>query len=219
MRKITSILSVLAVTWTTCLWSNAVLAATPNEPDQARIDELQHQIDALDQELNQLRSANDPAAQQRGMQRHWSMMQDHMGSVRTVPGMQPQGCRDWMMMDPSTMGPGMMEQGMMGKGMMGCPMMGHGMGWMWAPNAAVSLPDRESHGAKLVATICSQCHSSPSPALHTKSEWAGVTARMRQHMQAQTGAAGGGVRIPSPDELDVLTQYLAEHAADAQSPP
>jgi hypothetical protein len=38
-------------------------------------------------------------------------------------------------------------------------------------------------------------------------------------MQAQTGAAGGGVRIPSPAELDVLTQYLVEHAADAQPPP
>jgi hypothetical protein len=284
MQKITAVLAVLAVTWTTCLWSNAVLAATPNEPDQARIDELQYQVDALNKELARLQGASDPAAQRQGMQRHWSMMQEHMRSVRTMPGMHTQGCSDWMMMDRSMMGPGMMGSGMMGHGMMDCPMMGHdmgqggmwempsdmkpeiyqsqmqghmsrmrsqmaaigaekdptkretllrehyetmyrgmqsmrGMGWMWAPNAAVSLPDRESQGAKLVATICSQCHSPPSPALHTKSEWAGVTARMRQHMQAQTGAAGGGVRIPSPAELDVLTQYLAGHAADALPPP
>jgi hypothetical protein len=284
MQKITAVLSVLAVTWTTCLWSNAVLAAAPNDPDQAHIDELQHQVDALNQELTRLEGVSDPVAQRQGMQRHWSMMQNHMRTVRTGPGMQAEGCRDWMMMDPSAMGPGMMGPGMMGKGMMDCPMMGHGMGqdgmwgmpsnmtpglyqsqmqghmtrmrsqmaaiaaekdptkretllrehyetmyrgmqsmrgmgWMWAPNAADSLPDRESQGAKLVATICSQCHSPPSPALHTKSEWVGVTARMRQHMQAQTGAAGGGVRIPSPAELDVLTQYLAGHAADALPPP
>jgi hypothetical protein len=284
MQKITAVLSVLAVTWTTCLWSNAVLAATPNDPDQAHVDELQHQVDALNQELTRLKGVSDPVVQRQGMQRHWSMMQNHMRSVRKGPGMQAEGCRDWMMMDPSAMGPGMMGPGMMGKGMMDCPMMGHGMGqdgmwgmpsnmtpglyqsqmqghmtrmrsqmaaiaaekdptkretllrehyetmyrgmqsmrgmgWMWAPNAADSLPDRESQGAKLVATICSQCHSPPSPALHTKSEWAGVTARMRQHMQAQSGAADGGVRIPSPAELDFLTQYLAGHAADALPPP
>ena len=289
MRKMTSILAVLAVSWTALLLPSAAFASTPADPNQARIEELQQQVDALNQELTRLKGASDPAAQQLGMQRHWSMMQDHMRSVRTMPGMQAQGCRDWMMMDPSAMGPGMMGQGMMGQGMMGkgmmdCPMMGHGMGqggmwgvpsdmkpgpyqsqmqghmtrmrsqmaaiaaekdptkretllrehyetmyrgmqsmrgmgWMWAPNTAASLPDGESQGAKLVATICSQCHSPPSPALHTKSEWSGVTARMRQHMQAQTGAAGAGVRMPSPDELDVLTQYLAGHAADAQPPP
>ena len=90
-----------------------------------------------------------------------------------------------------------------------------GMGWMWTPNAAASLPDRESQGARLVATICSQCHSPPSPSLHTQAEWAGVTARMRQHMQDQSSAAGGGVRVPTAAELGELTQYLAGHASDA----
>lgn len=47
----------------------------------------------------------------------------------------------------------------------------------------------------------------------------GVTARMRQHMQDQNSAAGGGVRIPSPAELEVLTEYLAGHGADAQGRP
>lgn len=276
---------VLSIWWATAaLFASASSAAMPSVPDQARIEELQQQVDALNRELNRLQGASDPAAQQQGMQRHWSMMQDHMRSVRTMPGMHAQGCSDWMMMDPSMMGPGMMGSGMMGHGMMDCPMMGHGMqpggmwgmpsdmkpgiyqsqmqgymsrmrsqmaaigaerdpakrdallrehyetmyrdmqsmrgrGWMWAPNAAVTLPDRDSPGAELVANICSQCHSPPAPSLHTAEEWAGVTARMRQHMQAQTGAAGGGVRIPSPAELDVLTRYLAGHAADALPPP
>ena len=133
MQKITAVLSVLAVTWTTCLWSSAALAATPNDPDQAHVDELQHQVDALNQDLTRLKGVSDPVVQRQGMQRHWSMMQNHMRSVRKGPGMQAEGCRDWMMMDPSAMGPGMMGPGMMGKGMMDCPMMGHGMGHggMW----------------------------------------------------------------------------------------
>ena len=87
-----------------------------------------------------------------------------------------------------------------------------GMGWMWAPNAAASLPDRDSSVAKLVATICSQCHSPPAPSLHTAKEWAGVTARMHQHMQQQTNASGSGVKIPSAAELDEITKYMATHS-------
>lgn len=278
-------LVVLSIWWTiAALFVNTSPGATPSTPDQARIEELQLQVDALNQELTRLKNAGDLAAQQRAMERHWSMMQSHMRSVRTMPGMHAQGCGDWMMMDQSMMGPGMMGSGMMGRGMMNCPMMGHGMqqggrwempsnmspgiygsqmqehmnrmrsqmtaiaeekdparrdallrghyeamyrdmqsmrgmGWMWAPNAATSLPDPDSSGAKIVGSICSQCHAPPSPALHTKGEWAGVTARMRQHMQAQTGAAGAGVRIPSTAELDAITQYLAGHAADARASP
>jgi hypothetical protein len=287
MRKTTSILAVLALSSAAWLLANATVAATPANADQARIQDLQHQVDALNQELTRLEGASDSAAQQQSMQRHWSMMQGHMQSLRQMPGMGATGCRDWMMMDPSMMGsgkmgPGMMGDGMMGKGMMDCPMMGHGMGqggmwgmpshmtpglyqsqmqghmqrmrsqmaaiaaatdparrqalmrehyqgmyrdmqtmrgmgWMWTPNAAASLPDRDSQGARLVANICSQCHSPPSPSLHTATEWAGVTARMRQHMQDQNNAAGGGVKLPSAAELGDITQYLEGHAADRQS--
>jgi cytochrome c5 len=287
MRKTTSILAVLALSSAAWLLPTAAVAATPANADQARIQELQHQVDALNQELSRLNGDRDPAGQQQLMQRHWSMMQGHMQSLRQMPGMGANGCTDWMMMDPSMMGSGKMGPGMMGDGMMGsnesgCPMKGHGMepggmwgmpshmtpgpyqsqmqghmthmrsqmaaiaaekdptkretllrehyqtmyrdmqtmrgmGWMWAPTAAASLPDRESKGAKLVAAICSQCHSPPSPALHTKSEWAGVTARMRQHMQQQSNAAGRGVKIPSAAELDEITRYLAEHSAVPQS--
>lgn len=279
MRNISTVIAMVAIAWSAAaLLVDTAAAATPSAPDQARIEELQQQVDALNKELTRLKDASDPAAQQQGMQRHWSMMQDHMRSVRTMPGMHAQGCSDWMMMDRSMMGPGMMGSGMMGQGMMDCPMMGHGMGrggmwgmpsdmkpgiyqsqmqgymsrmrsqmaaigterdpvkrdallrehyetmyrnmqsmrgrgWMWTPNAAVTLPDRDSPGAELVANICSQCHSPPSPSLHTATEWSAVTARMRQHMQDQNSAAGGGVRIPSPSELDEITRYLEGHAA------
>ena len=263
-------------------------AATPSNPDQARIEQLQQQVDALNQELSRIRSAPDPQAQQQAMHQHWSMMQDHMRSLRDMPGMGARGCTDWMMMDPGMMGSGTMGSGMMGPGMMGpgmaggCPMMGHGMGsggmwgmpshmtpsqyqsqmqghmqqmqhrmhaialetdptkreallrehyqgmyrdmqtmrgmgWMWTPKATASLPDRDSQGAKLVAAICSQCHLPPSPSLHTATEWADVTARMRQHMQQQANAAGSGVTIPSAAELDEISRYLAEHGAEPQS--
>ena len=283
MRNISRLTSMVAIAWSAAaLLVNTAAAATPATTEQARIEELQQQVDGLNQELARLQSASDPAAQQQLMQRHWSMMQGYMRSVRGMPGMGAHGCTDWMMMDPGMMGSGMMDQGMMGPGMMGddmCggPRWGHGMnqggmwsmpshmnpgmyqsqmqgymqrmrsqmaaiaaerdparrqalmrehyqdmyrdmqsmrgmGWMWTPNAAASLPDRDSQGARLVASICSQCHSPPSPSLHSATEWAGVTARMRQHMQDQTSAAGGGVKVPSPAQLDEITQYLEGHA-------
>ena len=262
------------------LFTTAILAATPPSSEQSRIEELQRQVDALNQELTRIKGASDPVVQKQSMQQHWLMMQDHMRAVREMPGMHAQGCGDWMMMDPSMMGPGMMGGSMMGWNTMGCPMTGHGMeqggmwgmpsnmgpgtyqsqmqghmnrmrsqmarvsgekdpakreallrehyetmyrdmqsmrgmGWMWTPNAAATLPDRESSGAKLVASICSQCHSPPSPSLHTATEWADVTARMGQHMETQSNAAGGGVKLPSAAELDEITEYLAGHAAKA----
>ena len=134
MRNISTVIAMVAIAWSAAaLLVDTAAAATPSAPDQARIEELQQQVDALNKELTRLKDASDPAAQQQGMQRHWSMMQDHMRSVRTMPGMHAQGCSDWMMMDRSMMGPGMMGSGMMGQGMMDCPMMGHGMGrgGMW----------------------------------------------------------------------------------------
>jgi cytochrome c5 len=85
-----------------------------------------------------------------------------------------------------------------------------GMGWMWTPDAAATLPDGQSRGAGLVSNFCSQCHAPPSPALHTASEWNAVIARMRGHMQ--DAAAGGGMRLPSDADLQTLGAYLSDHA-------
>ena len=282
MRITARQVALLAVSLTAAaLPSNVARSAPPPTPDQARIEDLQKQVDALNQELIRLKAASDPESQQQLMQHHWSMMQGYMRSVREMPGMRAHGCTDWMMMDPSMMGPGMMGPGMMGPGMCGGSMWGHdsqpggmwgmpshmapgayqsqmqghmqrmrsqmaaiaattdptrrqalmrehyqsmyrdmqtmrGMGWMWTQDAAASLPDRDSKGAGLVASICSQCHAPPSPYLHTATEWAGVTTRMRQHMQDQASAAGRGVKVPSSAELDEITLYLAGHASDVR---
>lgn len=87
-----------------------------------------------------------------------------------------------------------------------------GMGWMWAPNAADSLPDAGSKGGKLVASYCSQCHAPPSPALHTRKEWGEVTTRMKAHIGDQSKSAGTGVKVPSAAELDAITSYLRDHS-------
>jgi hypothetical protein len=126
-------------------WGVLAFAAESASPDQAQqIQALQKQVEALTQELAKVQTGTNPQAQQQAMQSHWSMMQNHMQSMRQWPGMNPTGCSDWMMMDPSMMGPGMMGGGMMdgcwdhgtgtmGHGMMGGGMMGGGMmgqgGW------------------------------------------------------------------------------------------
>lgn len=248
------------------------LGAGPQSADQAQVQELQNQVDALNQELARLK-AGDPATQRQAMQSHWSMMQDHMRSMRQMPGMSARSCSDWTMMDP-----GMMRGGMMGQGMMNCTMMGHGkgmgasrwalpagmapsvyqqqmrghmqkmhaqmtaisaetdpakrqalmrehyqtmyrdmqtmrgMGWMWGAAGASSLPEANSRGAKLASKYCGQCHALPSPTLHTSSEWSLVTQRMRAHIDEQAGTAGAGVLVPSPADLDALSDYLSKHA-------
>jgi hypothetical protein len=52
-----------------------------------------------------------PADQQQAMQRHWSIMQEQVRSVRQMPGIGAKMCSDQMMIGPGAMGPG---------GTMGC---------------------------------------------------------------------------------------------------
>lgn len=114
-------LSLMVWCLTCLLVAGGESTAAPPSSDQPTITQLQNQMDAMSQELAGLKSANDPAAQQQTMQRHWSMMQDYMRNMRMMPGMGPQGCADWTMMDWNTersmMGCGWMDHGMMGLGM------------------------------------------------------------------------------------------------------
>ena len=89
-----------------------------------------------------------------------------------------------------------------------------GMEWMWGPNAGATLPDAESPAAKLFVSYCRQCHSPPSPTLHTRAEWQQTIQRMRGHIASQSGPMDTGVLVPSAEEFEALSQYLGDHAAE-----
>lgn len=87
-----------------------------------------------------------------------------------------------------------------------------GRGWMWTPPNPLALPDPYSMGAGAFMSYCSQCHQPPPPALHTASEWRGITGRMRDIIRVQSQAQTMGIRMPSPDEFDLISAYLEAHA-------
>jgi hypothetical protein len=114
------------------LWLATLMYGTPAVPagsagadDEAQLRVLQQQVESLSKELADLKKAQGAADQQQAMQRHWSLMQEHMRTLAQMPGFNSAGGSNGMMMGQgSMMGPGMMGPGMMlGQGMM----MGHGM--------------------------------------------------------------------------------------------
>ena len=87
-----------------------------------------------------------------------------------------------------------------------------GRDWMWAPHDAAALPDGQSMGAELLGHYCSQCHTAPRPALHTRAEWHGITHHMRDIIQAETGKQVSGIEMPTVEQLDLISAYLEMHA-------
>lgn len=86
-----------------------------------------------------------------------------------------------------------------------------GRGWMWTPMNPISLPDPYSMGAGLFTSYCSQCHQPPPPALHTASEWHGITQRMHDIIYMQSRVGTMGIRMPAPEEFDLIATYLEAH--------
>jgi cytochrome c5 len=72
------------------------------------------------------------------------------------------------------------------------------------------LPDPQSSGATYLQTYCMTCHSLPSPAMHSATDWPGVLRRMWLRM----GLLESTFRVPEPDlgERIVLLDYLVGNA-------
>ena len=119
---------------------------------------------------------------------------------------------------------GAMSSMMMGGGMMGRDsmkgMMQEMMSGILPPGIKPEdLPDRESPGAKLTTTYCSQCHNLPSPLMHSAEEWPPVAGRMIARERMMEGRFGmRGIKAPSSHEEEVLLEYLKSHAMKALAP-
>jgi hypothetical protein len=190
------------------------LEAEPQHNDQAQIQELQDQVDALNRELARL-EARDPAAQRQAMENHWSMMQGHMQSTRQMSGMGARACGDRMMMEP-----GRMDAGMMGARMMNCTMMGHGMGmevpgWKLPAGLAPGAYQQRMH-------VQMQRMRSQMSAISSETDPATRQVLMREHyetmyrdMQTMRGMGwmwGPAAPLPEPDSpgARLVTQYCGQ---------
>ena len=112
------------------------------------------------------------------------------------------------------------DQGMTDQGHMK-DMMQQMMGGMLPPGVKPQdLPEPESRGATLMSTYCSQCHNLPSPQMHTAEDWSRVVGRMLMRERMMTGMRGMmmQVKAPTPQDEEVLLQYLKTHAMHALSP-
>lgn len=82
------------------------------------------------------------------------------------------------------------------------------------------LPDPHSLGATLEAQYCSQCHSLPSPAMHSATDWPRVVRRMWLRMDRLPDSLG--VRTADEGARGTVLTYLMANAlqvSGAQLPP
>ena len=86
-----------------CAAEDSTAASAPSNDE---IEELQHQIRELQEQLDALGKTQGAQSQQRLMQQNWQSMMEYMQGMQSMP---------WMM-HGREMGPGMMGRGMMGRG-------------------------------------------------------------------------------------------------------
>ena len=70
------------------------------------------------------------------------------------------------------------------------------------------LPDPQSRGAQLVVQYCTQCHSLPTPTMHSATDWPSVARRMWLRMELLPASIGVQVP-PAADRYTMLTYLLA----------
>ncbi len=75
---------------------------------------------------------------------------------------------------------------------------------------AADLPDPESDGAQHVAGYCATCHTLPSPASHSATDWPGVLRRMWLRIERLDPSFD--VPVPNGGERMVMAEYLVNNA-------
>jgi hypothetical protein len=80
------------------------------------------------------------------------------------------------------------------------------------------LPERRSHGARLVVQYCVQCHNLPSPAMHHAAKWPAIFERMVVRMRGKGNLGDlmqdmmAGVEAPTAAEAEILLAYLQRYS-------
>jgi cytochrome c5 len=72
------------------------------------------------------------------------------------------------------------------------------------------LAEPETPGAHLVAHFCNQCHSLPSPAMHSATDWPRVLRRMWLRMDRLPDSLG--IRTANEGERGTVLKYLMANA-------
>jgi hypothetical protein len=78
------------------------------------------------------------------------------------------------------------------------------------PIAFENLPEADGPAAKLYAVRCVGCHALPDPGQHNAAEWPAVLWRMSSYALARPMQR---VSAPTPEESELLLEYLKAHAA------
>ena len=77
------------------------------------------------------------------------------------------------------------------------------------------LPDPDSQGARLVTQYCIACHSLPSPASHSATDWPRYARRMWLRLDRLQDSLN--LTVPATAERQVMLEYLIENSLQVAS--
>lgn len=72
------------------------------------------------------------------------------------------------------------------------------------------LPEPNSRGAQLVAQYCAQCHSLPTPQMHSATDWPSIARRM--WLRTEWLSPTLDVKVPTMAERFAMLDYLTANA-------
>jgi cytochrome c5 len=72
------------------------------------------------------------------------------------------------------------------------------------------LPEPNSQGAQFVAQFCAQCHSLPTPQMHSATDWPSIARRM--WLRTEWLSPSLGVKVPTMAERFTMLEYLTTNS-------